>query len=304
MTDTVHACPRCELRFNRPVELVDHIRRDHPAPVEGDPTPHGRVLVAVDPARAAPTEALMTAEMLATQLQAALEVVAATPPGLTAATTQAYLQERARRARKAGLPWVSWHDLGAGPAAAAVVAHAAGTPHTYLCLSSRSRTAVGEKIFGSVAEQILRTSTVPVVVTGPQAAPMGEPFSRVVVCVDRAGSAPSVIAAAGELARRLDVRLIAVEVAIPDVTGEPIGDDSHLRSLTEGAAPEVTVHLLAGHQPWAPILAFVRDDPSTVLVTGRRPVHSPGRFVAGSVAINLARTALGPVMVVPQSETR
>ena len=81
-----------------------------------------------------------------------------------------------------------------------------------------------------------------------------------------------------------------------------IGSESRLRSLTEGAGVEITTHLLAGYRPWASILAFVRDDPTTILVTGRRPADAPGRFVTGSVAVNLARNARGPVMVVPGPE--
>ena len=301
-TDTVHACPRCELRFDQPVELSDHIRRDHPRLGEEVPMPQGRVVLAVDPARPAPAEALGIAETLTAQLGSALEIVGAISPGLGDATTQAFLQERAHHARKAGLPRVSWHDLGTNPAAEAVVAHGAGTPQTYICVSSRSRTAIGDKIFGSVAEQVLRTSPVPIVVIGPHADAAGEPFSRVVVCVDRSRAVPTVVAAAGKLARRLDVELVALEVAIPDVTGEPIGSETRLRSLTEGAGVEITTQLLAGYRPWASILAFVRDDPTTILVTGRRPADAPGRFVTGSVAVNLARNARGPVMVVPAPE--
>ena len=113
----------------------------------------------------------------------------------------------------------------------------------------------------------------------PTLASVIEELARVVVYVDRSRAVPTVLAAAGELARRLDVGLVALEVAIPDVTGEPIGSESRLRSLTEGAGV-----------------------PTTILVTGRRPADAPGRFVTGSVAVNLARNARGPVMVVPGPE--
>jgi hypothetical protein len=32
--DRIHQCPRCELRFAFHTELEDHLRVDHPAPVD------------------------------------------------------------------------------------------------------------------------------------------------------------------------------------------------------------------------------------------------------------------------------
>jgi nucleotide-binding universal stress UspA family protein len=197
-----------------------------------------------------------------------------------------------------GAPWVSWHDLGDTPPATAVTTHAGGRPSTWLCLASRSRTAVGEKVFGSVAGRILGDATAPVVVVGPRAeAPAA--FTRVVACVDRSPAAPRVVAAAVDLADRLAARLVVVEVSIPDVVGDPLEDDRHLRTLVRHLGRHATTVVLSGHRTWVPILDFVKDDPGTVLVTGRRPPTAAGRFVFGSVAVNLARKARGPVMIVP-----
>jgi len=296
---TVHACPRCDLRFGQHVELLDHLHRDHSVPDAPLPQPRGRVLLAVDPSRPDPRTAVAVAANLARQLGAALEVVAATPPGLGDATTHAYLQERTRESRGDGAPWVSWHDLGTAPPAQAIAAHAGSGPDTWVCLASHARTAVGAKVFGSVAEEVLRTSEVPVIIVGPSAGTTGAPFSRVVACAERKPKAARVVAAAAELADRLDARLALVEVSIPTVEGDPLLDDHHLRALAEDLDRPVDTVLLAGYREWEPILDLVQDDPTTILVTGRRPADAPGRFVAGSVATNLARHAIGPVMVVP-----
>lgn len=298
---TVHTCSRCELRFSQPGELLEHLRRDHAAPPEEGPTPEGRVVLAVDPARTDPGVAVVVASTLAAQLGAALEVVAAAAPGLGDATTRAYLQDRANECRAAGAPWVSWHDLGSTPPATAVIAQAGGTPRTWICLPSRSRTAVGEKVFGSVASDILRVANVPVLVIGPCAVAANEPFSRVVVCVDRSPAAGRVAAAAAELAGRLDTRLVLLQVSMPTIDGDPLLDDWHLRALERDLGCDADTVLLTGYREWLPILDFVRDDPTTVVVTGRRPATAPGRFVTGSVAVNLARKARGPVMVVPDA---
>ena len=34
MADSVHTCPRCELRFEREVELREHLRVDHGVELE------------------------------------------------------------------------------------------------------------------------------------------------------------------------------------------------------------------------------------------------------------------------------
>jgi nucleotide-binding universal stress UspA family protein len=295
---TAHVCPRCELRFAQPVELLHHVRRDHPTPEEPEPAPDGRVVLAVDPGRPDPGVAVETATHLAGQLGAALEIVAATAPGFGHDVTAACLQQRTRESHHAGATWVSWHDLGDRPPAEAVVTHAGDSPHTWLCLASRSRTAVGEKVFGSVAGEVLGGSEVPVLVIGPQVEEASS-YNRVVACVDRSPSAPRVVAAAAELADRLDARLVAVEVSIPDVAGVPLDDDRHLHALVRHLHREVTTVVLTGHRTWIPILDFVKDDPGTIVVTGRRPPSAAGRFAFGSVAINLARQARGPVMVVP-----
>jgi hypothetical protein len=44
--DTIHHCPRCELRFAHRPELEDHLRVDHATEVEDDlppPAPQGAV---------------------------------------------------------------------------------------------------------------------------------------------------------------------------------------------------------------------------------------------------------------------
>lgn len=43
---TVHCCPRCELRFEREIEVIDHLAVDHGLDAEHfhsrpDPTRHG-----------------------------------------------------------------------------------------------------------------------------------------------------------------------------------------------------------------------------------------------------------------------
>jgi nucleotide-binding universal stress UspA family protein len=295
---TAHVCPRCELRFAQPVELRDHLLRDHPAPEEPEPAPAGRVVLAVDPGRADPGVAVETAARMAGQLGAALEIVAATAPGFGHDVTEACLQERSRESHHAGARWISWHDLGDRPPAEAVADHAGDSPHTWLCLASRARTAVGEKVFGSVAGEVLGRSKVPVLVVGPRVE-RASSYTRVVACVDRSPAAPRVVAAAAELADRLESGLVALEVSMPDAAGAPLDDDGHLRALVGHLHQDVTTVVLAGDRIWAHILRFVEDDPGTVLVTGRRPLSAAGRFAYGSVAVNLARKAHGPVMIVP-----
>jgi nucleotide-binding universal stress UspA family protein len=166
-------------------------------------------------------------------------------------------------------------------------------------LASRARTAIGEKVFGSVTEEVLASSEVPVVVVGPRAGSVDEPFTRVVACVDRSPRARRVAEAAAELADRLGARPVLAEVSPPLADDGPLLDDEHLRALADGLDRQADTVRLGGYREWEPVLDLVDDDPTTVLVTGRRPVDAPGRFVAGSVATNLARRAGGPVMVVP-----
>jgi nucleotide-binding universal stress UspA family protein len=110
-----------------------------------------------------------------------------------------------------------------------------------------------------------------------------------------------VAAVAADLADRLGVRLVLLEVSLPTIDGDPLRDDRHLRTLARDLDREVDTVRLPGYREWQPILEFARGDPTTILVTGRRPPSAAGRFVAGSVAINLARRSHGPLMIVPNT---
>jgi nucleotide-binding universal stress UspA family protein len=190
---------------------------------------------------------------------------------------------------------VSWHSLGEGDPAGAVLTHAGAAEHTWLCLPTHARTAAGAKVFGSVAEAVVHEAAVPALVVGPKATVPDGPFTRVVAAVDRSDRAVAVIAAAQDLAERLGVRLVLVEVRPPDVVGATL-DDGHLAASAPEGADSI---VLAGNRPWAAIHELVGDDPTTVVVTGRRPAEAAGRFVSGSVAVGLARRLAGPVMIVP-----
>ena len=131
----VHTCPRCQLRFSQPVELADHLRRDHPVEAEEYSAPQGRVFLAVDPARPDPGVAVGVTTTLAVQIGAAVEVVAAAAPGgrrhhpgLPAGTDSRVSTRRCRMGQLARPRLQAPRRSG--------VADAAGTPSTWICLAS------------------------------------------------------------------------------------------------------------------------------------------------------------------------
>lgn len=86
-----------------------------------------------------------------------------------------------------------------------------------IVMATHGRAGLGRWLFGSVADKVVRTASVPVlVVRGRQLPP--RPWRRLVVPLDGSPSAEQAIAPAADLARALGMELVLLQVVVPRMT--------------------------------------------------------------------------------------
>ncbi len=172
-------------------------------------------------------QALPYAAKLAKSLGAHLTLLRAVPATATGAAAstdaetpaqaEAYLQSVRTRAAEAG----SVETVVASGVPARVIVDAAKQRHADLIvLATHGRSGLGRWIYGSVADQVMRESPVPVVVvpaTAPFAWP-GDRAPRILVPLDGSDLARAALGPASELAGALHADLILVDVVEPHAT--------------------------------------------------------------------------------------
>jgi nucleotide-binding universal stress UspA family protein len=209
-----------------------------------------------------------------------------------------------------------------------IVAAAAQHGADLIAMASHGRGAIGRAIFGSVADRVARTATVPVLIVRPSEEDAREPVSitRLVVPLDGSEIAERSLPVASDLASRLDVPVHIVR-AIDPVTSIPVA-----RGVF-GAAPAVNAELtdrlwqeaeseaestvadamtslkhegieasgaVLNGSPFFAISEFTQPGDLIVLTShGRGGVR---RWLLGSVAEKLVREAPVPVLLVPAAE--
>jgi nucleotide-binding universal stress UspA family protein len=170
-----------------------------------------------------------------------------------------------------------------GTPAAALLAFAREQPDRVLCLSSHGRSGLRRALLGSVAEQVVRSADVPVVVVGPEVAirpPIVLP--RTIVVAVRSDAHGIAELAAG-WAPLMGARLERVHVA---------SDPAH--PAPEGA------RILPGDDPAAALLALADELEGPLLYAVGAPAPHGSRS-GRPVALRLIREGRGPVMTQTRS---
>lgn len=127
----------------------------------------------------------------------------------------------------AGAAYADVETISVPPSASvadAIVDDAVGFPEPVIVMATHGRSAFGELVLGSVTDDVIRRSPVPVVVVGPHAdaAPLAGD-GPVLVAVDRPAGDRAVLDAAAGFARTLDAPVVVVH----DVVPVPAVDGAH-----------------------------------------------------------------------------
>ena len=289
--DAIHLCPHCELRYPTVAEWRDHVEQAHtpPEPSPRPAAPTGRLVVALDPTRAAGPEVAVAAAA-AHQTGQTLDLVAVAAPGLGRSPADAFLRARVPDARRADVGTIAWSVLEGGKPADILIDHVTGEPGTVLCLGTRARGPVRELLLGSVSAEVLRRSPVPVLLVGPRCVPPTAGFGRVVACVDGTERSDPVRVVAERVARLASIPADEFRAARTPW----VEDDDELLA----PAPS-----LGGEAAAEAVLAVLGADPGTVAVMATEARRGMDRVLFESVALDVVREARGPVLVLPPTMT-
>lgn len=89
-----------------------------------------------------------------------------------------------------------------------------------ICMPTHARAALSRLVFGSVAEDLVRRSTQPVLYVGPDVTDVPLPKERleVLVCTDDSPASDAVLDAAAVFARQLNASCVVAQAIGPDGT--------------------------------------------------------------------------------------
>lgn len=199
-----------------------------------------------------------------------------------------------------------------GPPVDAILDAAPGAQEM-ICMPTHARAGLSRLVFGSVAEDLIRRSTQPVLCVGPDVTDIPLPKERieVLVCTDDSPATDAVLDGAAMLSRRLDASCIVAQVVGPDEdistdagpSPRPIRDQAERhcqqaadRLGTHGVS--AASHVLHGQAP-SSIVHYAASRRSSFIVVGTSGRTGLARHTLGSVAAGVLRHAHCPVLIVP-----
>jgi nucleotide-binding universal stress UspA family protein len=186
-------------------------------------------------------------------------------------------------------------------AADATIDVALSTDGALVCMSTHGRSGVGRAVLGSVADGVIRSGQVPVLVVGPECDPSAlDHPGPVTMCVDGSARSPQVVAEGVGWARLLDREARMVLVSSP-FDGQTRQESAEMFQRLVEAAPSNGVHL-SGHDA-------INGSVAWGLVTEGDAVKAPllviapasrsrwERLLVGSTTLAVLRSAGCPVLV-------
>lgn len=242
-------------------------------------------------------------------------------PGESAdVSARRYLEDRARQltAQRQVRSVVRFGDP-----ASSIVETATAESADMIAMTTRGRSGLARGLLGSVTDRVIQVSQLPVLVMRPEtAAPHGQaarPFSNVVVPLDGSERAEMALPLAVEIARAYGARLDLVRVVsllqvgyAADLYVPATGYDPYSREELEKDAAEylervataerrdgLTVECHASYgNPRAQVAEIVSGMPDSLIALTTRGHTGATRWVLGSTADGLIRTAPVPTLVV------
>ncbi len=234
------------------------------------------------------------AHTVARQAGAALVGVIARPGGVSG--PDEYLDEAAARA---GVEFARTHVYRDRLAASALITAAAAEPDAVVSMTTHARRGVAQAIFGSVAEEVIRRTEVPLVLGGPafdvQAAAKVDRYDELLVCLDGSPAAAEVLPRAAAFAASIGVRVTVVAV-LGDGAATPDWAAAAVQVFTD-AGLTAGFTALTG-DPADAIVALAAQLPDALLGMTTHGRSGMARVSVGSVTMEVVRHAPCPVFVV------
>lgn len=200
-----------------------------------------------------------------------------------------------------------------GPPAGVILDMAEDEHVTLIAMATHGRTGLNRALMGSVAEQVLRKSPVPVFVVRPfwsyevlppKTAPE-KPYAGILVPIDRSEISGAALGPAAELAELFGARLVLLHVLDVPKRGKAEGklsDESLARAALEDQARTLkgieTAVVVDRGEPAKVILDNARFHGCDLIAMATHGRSGISRLVVGSVTEQVLRDAKVPVLIV------
>ncbi len=290
-----------------------------------------RILVPLDGSQVA-SAVLPYVTNLAIQLQASVTVLTVLagpqqePRGLdTEARSEAQAVARREAQRLANAGVAAYTLVVSGRPAEQIAGEAAARNFDLIAISTRGHSGVRRGLVGSVTDEVVRTSKIPVLVLSPLAVERGAltnyGLSTITVPLDGSELAESVLPYAEELAKRLSLQmnlLRAVSLAPlayyagdgPPVNTLPIEEEleaeatTYLEQVSAGLVSRgvANSYAVVKGSPALAIVDYVKDIQNNLVTICTHGRSGLGRLLIGSVADTIIRSSGVPVLAInPQA---
>ena len=266
--------------------------RSHPDP---STAPATELVVALDGGFFA-ERSLEAADALAAASGLPLRLVTVRPTPADLPSAESYLARVARRApRVSDLTVEIDSDVATSLAAAA----AGGA---LVVMATHARRAVGEVLFGSVADEVLRAADRPVLLVGPNAGVPDPTFSTIVLPEDGGPGGRRLRPHAQAWSEHLAaVAWVIQVVSIPaDIPRTDVLEAAHVKRVATSLGRSAEWEVLRSADPAAQIVDFAADRRSGLIALSIPARHRVGPDVAGGVALQVVRHAPCPVLALGQ----
>jgi nucleotide-binding universal stress UspA family protein len=183
-----------------------------------------------------------------------------------------------------------------------IIEAAEAEPDAILCMSTRGRTGLGLLLLGSVADEVIRQTTAPVVLIGPDCRPIDADATDLVVCIDDASESTSIapLAAAWAVALGLHARILTVIGPDTVERSERISllRSAAARTLKEAGVP-TSLEFVKSEEIGRGIVEAATDRPAALIVMCTHSRVGWRSQALGPVTTEVVRTSPCPVLVRP-----
>lgn len=192
-----------------------------------------------------------------------------------------------------------------------ILATIAAEPDALLCMATHGRGGVRATVLGSVAEQVVRRSTQPLVLVGPhcRSALLPGERGRLLACTDGSALSDNIVPTVATWCDRLQLEPWLTEVVPPDEYFEYLGRPARHRRVEAAAArldklaPRLASPATAANTevlhgaPSRAIVDFAERLPAALIAMATHGRSGPTRITLGSVAADVVRSAPCPVLL-------
>lgn len=174
--------------------------------------------------------------------------------------------------------------------------------HDLILMCTRGRTGLKRLVLGSVAEEVLRLSPVPVLIVRPLEKGAAAPkVRRIVVPQDGSHRSASILPAVAEMARAMEAKIAFVTVVSPskkeDLPVEVVSENIFReQKKLQKRGLEVEIAILYG-DPAAEVMAYAERNHADLIAISTHGRSGLDRLRYGSVAEKILRKTQAPLLV-------